>query len=239
MNILIEELIKGATELGLSFNEEKLVQLQKYYQLLLDTNKKVNLTAVIEERDVAIKHFIDSLTCFKAIAIKDGQSLVDIGTGAGFPGLPMKIYQPGLKVTLVDSLDKRVAFLKNVIAQLGLAGIQAIHVRAEEVGRNKQLRESFDLAVVRAVASLAVLAEYCLPVVRTHGHFLALKGPKADKEIDSAKKALEIMGGEIQKTLKLNLPVTGDERTIIVIKKVRATPESYPRRPGIPAKKPL
>lgn len=239
MNILIEELKKGVEEIGLSINEEKLDKFQKYYQFLLETNKKVNLTAMTEERDVAIKHFVDSLTCFKAIAIEDGQSLADIGTGAGFPGLPMKIYQPGLKVTLVDSLDKRITFLRNVIERLGLAGIQAIHARAEEVGRDNQLRESFDLAVARAVAGLAVLAEYCLPVVRTQGYFLALKGPRADEEIDSSLKAIEIIGGEIQKTVKLNLPLTGDERTIIVIKKVRKTPENYPRRPGIPAKKPL
>lgn len=239
MGLLVDTLVNGAAEMDLKFTEEQLEKFESFYRLLVEKNKGVNLTAIVEEKEVAVKHFIDSLSCLKATPFGDGMSLLDIGTGAGFPGIPLKIYCQGLTVTLLESLDKRVNFLKEVISELGLSQIEAIHARAEDIGRNNDYREKYDRVVARAVAGLGVLTEYCLPSVKVGGFFLAMKGPKLEEEIAAAKKAIEILGGEVEKTISLRLPFTGDERNLVLIRKVKNTPEKYPRRAGIPQKKPL
>lgn len=239
MVLLVDTLVNGAAELDLEINEEQSKQFEKFYRLLVERNKVLNLTSIVEEKEVAIKHFIDSLSCLKATPFDDGMSLLDIGTGAGFPGIPIKICRPGLTVTLVESLDKRVNFLNEVISGLSLNQVEAIHARAEDIGRNKDYRESYDRVVARAVAGLGVLTEYCLPAVKVGGFFLAMKGPKLEEELAAAKKAIEIIGGEVESSINLRLPFTEDERNMVLIRKVKATPEKYPRRAGIPQKKPL
>lgn len=239
MSLLKETLAQGAKELEIPVTEHQLDLFEIYYRLLLEINKKVNLTTILDEKEVAVKHFLDSLTCLKALNFTEPNSLMDIGTGAGFPGVPLKILCPELRVTLVESLDKRVSFLKQIIERLQLEQIAAIHARAEEVGRDDAFREKVDRVTARAVANLSVLAEYCLPVLRPGGYFLAMKGPRMEEEIGGAKKAIHLLGGEIKNFVKLKLPFTGDERNIIVIKKNASTPEKYPRRAGIPQKRPL
>ena len=239
MGILVETLAKGAGEIGVELTGGQLKQFEKYYYLLVKTNKKLNLTSIVEEREVALKHFVDSLTCLKAVSFEEGMSLLDVGTGAGFPGLPLKICRPESRVTLVESLEKKVSFLKEVILELGLEKIVVLRARAEELGRDKSHREKYDRVVARAVAELTVLAEYCLPVVKVGGYFLAMKGPKVDEEMAAARNAVEILGGEVEKNINFKLPVLGDERNLVLVKKVRTTPEKYPRRPGAPLKKPL
>lgn len=239
MGKITEVLIGGAVELGLEFNDKQIEQFKKYYQLLEKTNKNINLTAITDEREVAIKHFLDSLTCQSAVALRDGQQIVDIGTGAGFPGIPLKIYRPGIVMTLVESLKKKVNFLEDVIAELGLQETRVIHARAEDFGRDRKQREYYDLVLARAVAGLPVLAEYCLPIVKVGGLFVAMKGPKVKEEIEAAKNALSVLGGVMDKVINLKLPLIGDERNLVIVRKVSPTPGSYPRRAGMPQKKPL
>lgn len=239
MGILVDALVRGASELGMEITPEQLGRFEKYYRLLIATNKCLNLTSIIEEEDVAIKHFIDSITCLKAASFDDGMRLLDIGTGAGFPGIPLKVCRTGLFVTLVESLEKRVNFLKEVISKLRLKDIKAVHARAEEIGRDVIYREQYDRVVARAVAGLGVLAEYCLPVVKVNGTFLAMKGPRLEEELAGAKKAIEILGGKVEQVTNLRLPLTGDERNLVLVRKVKPTPEKYPRRAGMPLKKPL
>ena len=239
MGLLINTLVKGAMELGISITDGQAKQFDKYSCLLVEKNKNLNLTTVTEETEVAVKHFIDSLTCLKAVNFDGNKSLMDVGTGAGFPGIPLKIYREDLKVTLIESQEKKVIFLREVIAKLGLNKIEAIHTRAEDIGKNKNYREKYDLVVARAVATIGVLAEYCLPEVKLGGCFLAMKGPKIEEEIKEAMKAIEILGGEVEDTIKIRLPFIGDERRLIVIKKVKPTPAKYPRRAGMPQKRPL
>ncbi|MCL6558280.1 MAG: 16S rRNA (guanine(527)-N(7))-methyltransferase RsmG [Firmicutes bacterium] len=239
MSLLKETLVQGSYQLEIPITEDHLEKFDVYYRLLVETNKNVNLTSIVEEKEVAVKHFLDSLTCLRALEFDKKLKLMDIGTGAGFPGIPLKIVRPELEVTLVDSLDKRVSFLKQVISQLSLEKIEAVHARAEEIGRKNAYREKYDRVTARAVAGLGVLAEYCLPVVRIGGYFLAMKGPKLEEEITGAKKAIEILGGKIENSINLRLPFLGEERNLIIIRKCRTTPEKYPRRAGIPQKKPL
>ena len=210
----------------------------KYYLLLTEWNEKINLTAITEEDQVAVKHFLDSLKAAEGI-IEDGVSVIDVGTGAGFPGLPVKIANPDIKLTLVDSLNKRINFLNEVISSLSLGGVRTIHSRAEELGQNKDHREKYDLCVSRAVANLTTLCELCLPFVKVGGSFVSLKGPKAEEEVKDAKRAIELLGGELVKIQSYDLSDTDLNHNIVIIKKISHTPTKYPRSAPKPAKEPL
>jgi 16S rRNA (guanine527-N7)-methyltransferase len=239
MSIMQETLIQGAREMGLELSLEQAEQFEEYYRLLSEANKNVNLTSILEEKEVAVKHFLDSLSCTLVTSFASGMGLLDVGTGAGFPGIPLKIHQPGLRLTLVESVEKKVRFLENLNRDLGLREVTVIHARAEELGRNPAHRENWERVTARAVASLAVLAEYCLPVLGIGGYFVAMKGPKLEEELKLAGKALRLLGGSLEKIQGLKLPFTGDERKLVLIRKTGPTPEQYPRRIGVPQKKPL
>lgn len=213
------------------------VQFEKYMELLKEWNKKINLTAIEDDREIVIKHFIDSLSITPYIENRDIK-LVDVGTGAGFPGIPLKIMNPNIRVTLLDSLDKRIKFLNEVITVNNISGISAVHGRAEDFGLNQMYREKYDIAVARAVANLPVLLEYCLPFVKINGIFIAMKGSNTE-EFDNCNKALDILGGKIEKIEKMTLPFTNIERNVVVVRKFRQTPTKYPRKAGKPSKEPL
>lgn len=234
---LIQLLTDGVKEYGISLDDRQISQMFKYKDLLLEWNEKINLTAIEEDRDVIIKHYIDSLSICPLIDNPESW-LIDIGTGAGFPGIPVKVAFKSTNVVLLDSLDKRVRFLKEVIQNLDLNGIEALHGRAEDYGICKEHREKYDIAVARAVGALPVLLEYCLPFVKTNGIFIAMKGSSIE-EIDQSKKALEILGGEIVDIKETILPFSDIKRNIIVVKKLRQTPTKYPRKAGKPSKEPL
>ena len=217
--------------------EEMQQQFEDYMKLLLEWNEKINLTAITEEDEIILKHFVDSLTISKYI--KEGNSIVDVGTGAGFPGIPLKIARKDLKITLVDSLNKRILFLNEVIEKLGLGDIETLHFRAEEFGQNKKYRESFDIATSRAVANLSTLVEYLLPLVKVGGICVCMKGSEIKEELENSKKAIEILGGEVDQVEEFYLPGTDIKRSIVIVKKISYTPKKYPRKPGIPAKEPI
>lgn len=210
----------------------------KYYLLLTEWNEKINLTAITEEDEVAVKHFLDSLKAAEGV-IEDGISVIDVGTGAGFPGLPVKIANPNIKLTLVDSLNKRINFLNEVISSLFLDNVKTIHSRAEELGQNKDHREKYDLCVSRAVSNLTTLSELCLPFVKVGGSFVSLKGPKATEEVADAKRAIELLGGELIKIQSYDLSDTDLNHNIVIIKKISHTPTKYPRSAPKPSKEPL
>lgn len=233
-----ELLINYAKELHIILNEDKVKKFLKYYELLIEWNEKMNLTAITGYKDVVIKHFIDSISIVNIIDINGENSLVDVGTGAGFPGIPLKIVFPSLKVVLVDSLDKRVKFLNHVIKELGLKDITAIHARAEEFGQTKY-REKFDFCVTRAVSNLSVISEYCLPLVKVGGYFIPYKSKEVENEISEYEMAIEELGGVIDDVSMFTLPDSDIMRSLILIYKDMNTPKKYPRRNGIPQKKPL
>lgn len=233
-----EILAEKGREAGFEFTERQLWQFTRYYELLVETNKVMNLTAITEPEEVAVKHFIDSLLAFDKASF-ESKSLADVGTGAGFPGVPLKIYCPTLKVTLIDSLSKRLKFLQQVIDELELENINCVHLRAEDAGRNKSFREKFDLVTARAVARLSVLSEYCLPLVKKDGMFIALKGSKYAEEIEEGKAALKILGGKLLSAEPVKLPGLDDGRAIVKIAKIKVTPAQYPRKAGTPEKQPL
>ncbi|MBM6761164.1 16S rRNA (guanine(527)-N(7))-methyltransferase RsmG [Megamonas hypermegale] len=235
----VDELKIAATEYGLNLTEDQISAFNKYYELLYEWNKKINLTAITEPKDVAIKHMVDSLSCFKADLFKENTSLIDVGTGAGFPGLPLKIFYPSLKLTLLDSLNKRVKFLQLVVDELGLKDVEVIHARSEEAARNKKYREKFDLATARAVARLPIICEYCLPFVKDGGTFIALKGRQYEEEATQAQKAIKVLGGEIADIMPVKLPEIDDKRAVIYIKKIKSTPKTYPRKAGTPERNPI
>ena len=205
----------------------------------MEWNQKMNLTALTEPKDVAIKHMIDSVSAYDEKWFSEGMSVIDVGTGAGFPGLPLKILCPSLKVTLLDSLNKRVKFLETVVSELGLSDIVCVHARAEEAARQKQYREKFDAVVSRAVARLPILAEYDLPFVRVGGFFAAMKGAKYEEEAEEAKKAVKLLGGGEPVLREIKLPGLEDKRGIIYIRKEKKTPSVYPRKAGTPEKNPI
>lgn len=218
---------------------EKIEKFEKYHKLLIEWNEKMNLTAITDEKDVATKHFLDSVAAFDSGVIKDDAKIIDVGTGAGFPGIPLKIFKSDLDVTLMDSLNKRITFLNEVIGELDLKGIKTIHSRAEDLGKKEQHRETYDIAISRAVANLASLSELCLPFVKVGGYFVSMKGPKASEEIGDAKKAIKLMGGEYVETINYSLPDTDLEHNLVIIKKVSSTPKKYPRNAPKPIKEPL
>ena len=234
-----EILKKAAEEYGISLNETQLQQFDRYQELLVEWNQKMNLTALTEPKDVAIKHMIDSVSVYDEKWFSEGMSVIDVGTGAGFPGLPLKILCPSLKVTLLDSLNKRVKFLETVVSELGLSDIVCVHARAEEAARQKQYREKFDAVVSRAVARLPILAEYDLPFVRVGGFFAAMKGAKYEEEAEEAKKAVKLLGGGEPVLREIKLPGLEDKRGIIYIRKEKKTPSVYPRKAGTPEKNPI
>ncbi len=227
---------KGAEEYGVCLDDTKQTALLVHKKMLLEWNTKINLTAIVEDREVILKHFVDSLSIMPFL--KDVHHLVDVGTGAGFPGIPLKIVQPSLEVLLLDSLEKRISFLNTVISALQLKGISAVHTRAEDAGNSPQYREKCGAAVARAVASLPVLLEYCLPLVKIGGIFIAMKG-SIGSELDESKKALDILGGSVEEVKEFTLPDSDIKRNIIIVKKLRQTPTKYPRKAGKPSKEPL
>lgn len=229
----------AAGALGISLTETICERFFRYYRLLIEWNEKFNLTSLVEPRDVAIKHFIDSLTCLLVHNPAGGARVVDIGTGAGFPGLPVKIVREDLLCTLVESTGKKVSFLRQVAGALGMADVEVACGRAEELAHQARYRASFDLALARAVAPLPVLLEYALPFLRTGGYFIALKGPGVQEELPASGNALNVLGGNVKKIITVFLPLTGDERKLVLIEKTGPTPEKYPRRPGVPQRRPL
>lgn len=232
-----EILEKGFSEMGIESDEKRIDALIKYSELLVEWNEKMNLTAITQESDIAIKHFLDSASAF--LTGKVGKSVIDVGTGAGFPGLVLKILSPDIKMTLLDSLKKRITFLDEVISQTRLENIETVHSRAEDGGKNSKYREKYDTAVSRAVANLTLLAELCLPYVKVGGYFLALKGPAADEELQAAKKTISILGGAVEGIFDAKIPMLDASHKIIIIKKVRQTPIKYPRNPAKIAKSPV
>lgn len=237
----VDKMTTGLQELGIELSDYQMRQFYQYYELLVEWNKVMNLTAITELDDVVVKHFLDSLSFVKAVrnAQELNSSVIDVGTGAGFPGIPLKIAFPELDVTLLDSLNKRVKFMNEVIKKLGLIGICTVHGRAEDFGRDAGYREQFDFAVSRAVANVATLSEYCLPFVKVGGEFLSYKSGKADEELAVGKKAVRLLGGEVEDVVKFQLSGTDAERAIVVIRKRERTGKRYPRKAGVPGKEPL
>ncbi|MCI2112377.1 MAG: 16S rRNA (guanine(527)-N(7))-methyltransferase RsmG [Ruminococcus sp.] len=235
----IKEIIKSATaDYKIQLTENQLEQLEKYFKLLVEWNQKINLTAITDEQGVAVKHFADSLSLFNYVDIPENSTIIDVGTGAGFPGIVLKIARPDIRLTLLDSLQKRLNFLDTVLSELSLDAV-LIHSRAEDGGQDIDLRESFDFVVSRAVARLNVLAEYCIPYARLSGSFIAMKGPDAENEIADGRKAVQTLGGKIKNIHTFSLALDGGERTIIEIEKIAPTPDKYPRSYGKIKAKPL
>ena len=233
-----EELMKKyGKKIEIEFTDEQLKKFYDYMNLLIEWNQKINLTAITEPKEIILKHFIDSLTINKYIQQKS--TLADVGTGAGFPGIPLKILRPDIKVTLVDSLNKRINFLNEVIEKLNLEDIVTVHSRIEDFGKNKEYREKFDYTTARAVANLSVLSEYLIPIAKVDGQCICMKGSNVKEEVDTSKNAIKILGGKIKKIEEFNLPKSGITRNVIIIKKFKNTPDKYPRKAGIPAKEPL
>lgn len=232
-------LIQGCLELGIQLTDTQVNQFETYYELLVEWNKVMNLTGITEYDEVMQKHFVDSLSIVKAADLRQCKKVLDMGTGAGFPGIPIKIVYPHLEVVLLDSLNKRIKFLNEVIGKLGLSGITAIHGRAEDYAKQKEYREMFDLCVSRAVANLASLSEYCIPYTMLHGNFISYKSGSIEDELQNAKNAVFLLGGKIKDTVKFTLPGSDIERSLVVIEKVKKTPGKYPRKAGLPAKEPI
>ena len=229
----------GLEALGICLNEFQLKQFMRYYALLVEWNSFMNLTAITEYEEVCMKHFLDSLSLCKALDCTQELTVIDVGTGAGFPGIPLKIAFPNLSITLLDSLGKRVNFLKEVIGALGLEGIEAIHGRAEDYAKPNLLREQFDVCVSRAVANLSSLSEYCIPYVKVGGLFISYKSEKLAEEKAAAEHAVSLLGGEFLEQVEFFLPNSDIYRNLVVIKKGKCTPKKYPRKAGVPTKEPL
>lgn len=232
-------LTKKVKELSIVLNDKQIQQFEQYYNILVEWNKVMNLTAIIEYEEVVEKHFLDSLTIVNAINMEKIETLIDVGTGAGFPGIPLKIAFPHLKVTLLDSLNKRIKFLNEVIDLLELDDIKTIHGRAEDYAKQAEYREQYDICVSRAVANLATLSEYCLPYVKVDGLFVPYKSGEIDEELKSSEKAVSILGGKVEEVVKFQLPGTDIGRSFVKIHKIKETKKKYPRKAGMPTKEPL
>lgn len=221
------------------FSEKQQEQLTAYYEMLVEKNKVMNLTAITEFEDVLEKHFLDSIAIARFADLTGDVSVIDLGTGAGFPGMPLKIMFPNLKMTLADSLNKRILFLDEVIDTLGLEGVETVHGRAEDLASNMTYREQFDLCVSRAVANLSTLSEYCLPFVKLGGTFISYKSGEIEEELSAAKKAIFLLGGQIREVIPFQLDGTDISRSFVMVGKEKKTPKAYPRKSGTPSKKPL
>ena len=233
----IEIMQEKLKKLEIHFSMEQTEQFFEYMKLLIEWNEKINLTAITEPEEIITKHFIDSLTILKYI--KNDYKVVDVGTGAGFPGIPLCIMNPTIKMTLVDSLNKRLIFLQEVVNKLKLKNIEIVHGRAEELGQNIKYRETFDIATSRAVANLSTLSEYLIPLVKINGKIISMKASNAKQEIDEAQNAIQILGGQIESIEEFNLPESDIGRTVIIINKNKPTSKKYPRKSGTPSKEPL
>ena len=238
-----EDFQKKCGVFGIELTEEQITKFMDYYELLVEWNSFMNLTAITDFDEVILKHFVDSLAVcqtdvFQKVS-ESSVSLIDIGTGAGFPGIPLKILYPNLKVTLLDSLNKRVKFLNTVIEKLNLENIETIHGRAEDFAKNPVYREQYDFCVSRAVANLSTLTELCIPFVKKNGYFISYKSEKVNEELHAGKRAVDILGGKIEKQLEYCLPDTDMKRSLLLIKKEKSTPKKYPRKAGTPAKEPI
>lgn len=229
----------GLDELNIKLTDGQIHQFLDYYEFLIEKNKVMNLTGITEFQEVVEKHFIDSLCLIKAVPQLGKQKMLDLGTGAGFPGIPLKIVFPDLEIVLMDSLNKRIHFLEEVIQRLDLKNISAVHGRAEEMARKGEYRQQFDICVSRAVANLASLAEYCIPFVKIGGCFVSYKSADVDEEAENAKRAVFLMGGKIEDVIKFRLPGSDQGRSLIYIKKEKGTPKAYPRKAGTPARSPI
>lgn len=232
-------LTKKVKELSIVLNDKQIQQFEQYYNILVEWNKVMNLTAITKYEEVIEKHFLDSLTIVDAINMEKIETLIDVGTGAGFPGIPLKIAFPHLKVTLLDSLNKKIKFLNEVIDLLDLDDIKAIHGRAEDYAKQAEYREQYDICVSRAVANLATLSEYCLPYVKVDGLFVPYKSGEIDEELKSSEKAVSILGGKVEEVVKFQLPGTDIGRSFVKIHKIKETKKKYPRKAGMPTKEPL
>lgn len=226
-----------AKQIGIVLDKKQIEQFYQYMKLLLSWNEKMNLTAITKPEEIIVKHFIDSITIAKYI--DRNKNLIDIGTGAGFPGIPLKIIRPDIQITLLDSLAKRVQFLEEVIKQLELEKIEAIHFRVEEFGKDKKYREQFDYATSRAVANLSTLSEYLLPLVKIDGKCICMKGSTVKEEIEQSQKAITLLGGKVEEIEGFKLPESDIDRHVILLRKSKITPAKYPRKPGTPSKEPI
>ena len=234
------ELMKtAANSVGMELSEDKYNKFIKYMRLVQEWNEKINLTAILEDEEFVKKHFIDCIKAFKSEELKNAKTVIDVGTGAGFPGLPISIMNENIEVTLLDSLNKRINFLNTVISELGLKNVKTIHSRAEDGARMVELRENFDVATSRAVANMTVLSEYCLPYVKVGGNFVALKGPAIDEELAGSKNAIATLGGRLKSVVELEIEDTDLKHNIVVVEKIKNCSNTYPRKAGIITKKPL
>lgn len=237
MNYNTTKFINDLKAIGIELSDEQLEQFLTYYEMLIEKNKVMNLTAITDFDEVLEKHFEDSLSLIQAVDIEKSQTVMDLGTGAGFPGIPLKIAFPNIQITLADSLNKRILFLDDVIRELGLTGIDTVHGRAEDLAKNSDYREKFDLCVSRAVANLSTLSEYCLPFVKIGGKFISYKAGECDEEVAASKSSIFLLGGKISDIKKFELGESG--RAFVIIDKVSGTPKKYPRKAGTPSKDPL
>ena len=237
MNYNVEYFLDELGKLNISLSEMQINQFIRFYEMLIERNKVMNLTAITEFDEVIDKHFLDSLNLFRLIDLNSEKRILDLGTGAGFPGIPLKIAFPKIKITLVDSLNKRVMFLNDVVNQLGLEDVECVHARAEDLAKKKEYREEYDICVSRAVANLSTLSEYCIPFVKVGGNFISYKSGDCDEEINSSKAAIKKLGARISKVENFEIKDMG--RSFVVIDKISSTPNKYPRKAGLPSKEPL
>lgn len=232
-------LLEGAKIYGVELTNQDIERFLKYKDILKEWNNKINLTTITDDYEIIVKHFLDSISLVKCGLLKDGISLIDVGTGAGFPGIPIKILFPGIKVVLLDSLNKRVNFLNEVIEQLKLENIYTVHGRAEDMARDKNYREKYDISTARAVANMTVLSEYCIPFVKEGGYFLAMKGPSVDEELKDGKNAIGTLGGKVKEVIEVELYGEEMNHRIVMIEKVLKTMEKYPRKTAQIQKRPI